>query len=57
MNRSILGFELGRPIRQSMEDVTVEEPNTSVACSSLDKHIRQQRVALFNIMATCGYLL
>ena len=57
MNRSILGFELGRPIRQSMEDVTVGEPNTSVACSSLDKHIRQQRVALFNIMATCGYLL
>ena len=25
--------------------------------SDLDQHIRQQRVALFNIMATCGYLL
>ena len=72
---SILGFELGRPVRQSMEDVTVGEPkvlesnygqgdlsqhseeSTSAGYSNLDQHIRQQRVALFNIMATCGYLL
>ncbi len=74
MNCSILGFELGRPIRQSMEDVTVGEPKVLVSSygqgessqssdnnyagrSDLNQHIRQQRVALFNIMATCGYLL
>ena len=78
MKRSILGFELGRPVRQSMEDVTVGEPKVSdgiygedissqgfdqnissvpIGHSNLDQHICQQRVALFDIMATCGYLL
>lgn len=58
VNYSILGFELGRPIRQSMEDVTVGEPKALGTRSlNLDQHIRQQRVALFNIMAACGYLL
>jgi hypothetical protein len=65
---SILGFELGRPVRQSMEDVTVGEPKVMNApqdfdqnilrtCLIIDQNVRQQRVALFDIMATCGYLL
>lgn len=29
----------------------------SAGRSDLHQHIRQQRIALFNIMVTCGYLL
>lgn len=72
-----LGFQLGRPVRIDMDDVTVRKPdgpslhegttlgNTliqnasslQVEASNVAEHVRQQRVALCDIMAPCGYIL
>jgi hypothetical protein len=74
---SALGFQLGRPVRISMEDVTVSKPGTtsqrgyiirqggldegasttSLRGYDLAEYVRQQRVALHDIMASCGYIL